>query len=267
MIELLKVPKHIKLDQSSNDYKFVKHLGEGSFGDVSEVIEIATNQHYALKKVDKAAYKDESDQAKILNEVQHLIILSPHPFICSIYSIFEDKKYFYIVQELCGKTLIKAVDNASLEQKIKWFYQLVVAIDFCHRRKILHLDLKPENILVSSNNNIKVIDFGVSQFEERVVHEEVGTVDFLPPEIMRSDDVYVSKASDLWALGVIAYEMFTGQYPFGKSLRDIMHNVLEAKYDPSPLPIHIRPIVEGLLQVDYNERWTTVDILNYMNSL
>ena len=269
MIEQLEVPKHIRTDQKISDFKKGKFIAEGSFGEVSEVEDLSSGKHYALKKIDKGAYKDIGDETKILTEVQHLIILSPHPYICSIVSIFEEGKYFYIVQDLCGIQLKKAMENPAVDeaQRMKWFYQLVVAIDFCHSRRILHLDLKTENVLVSAEGTIKLIDFGISQFEERVVHEEAGTLDYLPPEIMRSEDVYVGKGADMWALGVICYEMFAGKYPFGKTLKEIMRNVLEVNYDAIAVPAHIRPIVQGLLQEDYNERWTTRDILNYLNSL
>ena len=265
MIELLEVPKHIDTKNTAAEYRTIKYIAEGSYGEVSLVQDINGNQ-YAMKKIDKEAYSV-GDLSKILDEVQHLIILSPHPYICSIRAIFENDKYFYIIQDLCGIELSKKIASADYQQKLKWFHQLVVAIDYCHSRKIIHLDLKPENILVDNDDNIKVIDFGVSQFEERIIHEEVGTLDYLPPEIMSGENIHVSRAADLWALGVICYQLFTGKYPFGITVKDIMRNVSEARYDISMLPPQIIPIVQGLLRADYKERWTTGDILNYLETI
>ena len=266
MIEQLEIPKNIDTESRLADYKKIKYIAEGSFGEVWMVSD-AEGHVYAMKKIDKDAYKSAEDISKILDEVQHLIILSPYPYICSIRGIFEEGKYFYIIQDLCGTELSKKMKGASYEQKLKWFKQMVIAIDYCHRRKILHLDLKPENILIDEEDNVKIIDFGVSQFEERVIHEEVGTFDFLPPEIMRMEDIYVSRAADLWALGVICYELFGGKYPFGTALKEIMLNVEKAQYDETILPVQIQPLVEGLLQKDYKKRWTTEDVLAYLDTI
>ena len=268
MLENLKLPSHIQTNLAMVDLIKGPHLGEGSFGDVWQVRSLIDGEEYALKVLNKSSYTGK-EALMLEREIQHMATISPHPYICSIRGVFEDNTKIYILQDLCGKSLDKVLrhgDDISEDQKLLWFSELVTAVDFCHSRGILHLDLKPENVLIDGLNKVKLIDFGISQFQEALIHEEAGTFDYLPPEIMVGDDPHVSKAADSWALGVILYEIIAGKLPFKGSYRDTMRAVSNIDYDISPIPAYIRPMLQGLLVKDYRKRWTTQQILDFLGT-
>ena len=271
MLEVLKLPNKIKTKLVKDDFKVVGHLGEGAFGEVSKVIYLETGHEYAMKKIGKEDL-DEAALERLQNEIEHQAVLTGLPYICSIWGVFEDNYYIYIVQELCGKELYKLSRNksywetVSLEQKIRWFHQLVIAIDSCHRAGIIHLDIKTENVLIDKNDDISLIDFGLSQYVDKLIGNTVGTIDYLAPELLDDRNPIITPAADCWALGVFLYEIICGHLPFmADTISQIEKNITEAKWSRDCLPSELLPICNKLLDPNISSRWTTSHVLEYMS--
>ena len=135
-----------------------------------------------------------------------------------MYHYFEDGRNIYLILEYASNgTLfhyLKKVKRIPEEEAFIFFFQTAVGIDYLHKKKILHRDLKPENLLLDADRNIKVCDFGWSaelKGEKRQTY--CGTPDYMCPEMVWSQDGY-DHTVDLWALGVLIYEMLHGYPPF-----------------------------------------------------
>jgi calcium-dependent protein kinase len=176
-----------------------------------------------------------------MSEIEILIKLD-HPNIIKLYEIFENEKYIYLIMELCiggelFNKIIEKTENGEIfneREAANYFRQIILAISYCHNKKIAHRDLKPENILLLSNEKnspIKLIDFGMSKFykEKNEMSEYVGTAYYISPEVLEGK--YDSKC-DIWSAGVILYLLLSGTLPFdGENEEEIFEKIKMKKYD------------------------------------
>jgi len=176
-----------------------------------------------------------------MSEIEILIKLD-HPNIIKLYEIFENEKYIYLIMELCTggelfNKIIEKTENGEIfneREAANYFRQIILAISYCHNKKIAHRDLKPENILLLSNDKnspIKLIDFGMSKFykEKNEMSEYVGTAYYISPEVLEGK--YDSKC-DIWSAGVILYLLLSGTLPFdGENEEEIFEKIKMKKYD------------------------------------
>ena len=156
-------------DDITNHYEVIKKLGEGSYGKIYKAKNKITGDIRAMKQIEKSKI---TDLQTFKNEIEILSRMD-HPNIIKLFEVFEDSKYFYLINELCtgGELLDRIVkrktENPFTEREAAIiFKQLVSAISYCHDIGIVHRDLKPENILFINeepNSPIKVIDFGFSK--------------------------------------------------------------------------------------------------------
>lgn len=140
-----------------------------------------------------------------------------HPNITELYEFIEMAELKAIVMEFVdGEELYSKLERGHLnEQEAKYlFYQLCVAIDYCHKNGIVHRDVKLENILVTKDNQVKLCDFGLAaEISEDLLDEYCGSVCYTAPEILKFQP-YDGRKSDVWSLGVVLYSMLTGYLPF-----------------------------------------------------
>jgi len=194
-----------------------KSLGKGKFSYCIECIDIDTRQKYALKCL-KTCYKIDrikwlTHEYQIMNELDHINVLKTFGM--------SEKCYHSILLELCNGTLDDYLDineySTSLlkeEEVIDIFKQIVEGMDHIHSRGIIHRDISLGNILMTSENIVKISDFGLAKFENEVETGKVmcGSTDYMSPEMLKGDTV-TSKA-DIWALGVILFRLIFGNLPF-----------------------------------------------------
>lgn len=148
-----------------------------------------------------------------------------HPNIIKLYSHFEDDVSIYLIMEYAEKgQLYQSMLNSpqkrfSEEEVAKIVYQTVEAVKCMHEKGIAHRDIKPENILIDDKGNAKLADFGWSRFilpqAKRTTY--CGTLDYLAPEMLDKDHKHDTKV-DLWAIGVLIFELTTGMSPFSANL-------------------------------------------------
>lgn len=232
-------------------YRLQEKLGEGGMGAVYRAYDRLTGNDIALKRVTTAAEhlsfstRDSGDSGDLrlalAQEFKTLASLR-HPNIISVLDYgFDAEQLPYVTMQILenAPTIKQAAHNLALEEKVDLVIQMLQALAYLHRRGILHRDLKPSNVL-AVNGQVKVLDFGLAVAREQVREGRfVGTLAYMAPEVMQGE--VPTEASDLYAVGVMAYELFSGQHPFDISdSQKLMADVLGSEPDMTPLE-HVTP--------------------------
>ncbi|XP_001951975.1 cyclin-dependent kinase 1-like [Acyrthosiphon pisum] len=200
-----------------DNYDKLEKIGEGTYGVVYKCIELSSKEIVAVKKI-RMAMEDEGIPATAIREISILKELN-HPNIVNLREILMDDSRLYLVFEFVPMDLKKFIDSRPKkhldEITTKSFtYQLLVAIYFCHVRRILHRDLKPQNILIDTKHNIlKVADFGLGRtfgLPIRVYTHEVVTLWYRAPEVLLNTQRYGCPI-DVWSIGCIFAKMAQGK--------------------------------------------------------
>ena len=209
-------PLGLKLTFS--DFEKLKVLGKGSFGEVLLVKLKANNKYYAMKILTKKQVKLRHQEVHTKAE-RDLMVKINCPFIVNIKFAFQDNAKLYIITEFMqgGEMFFHLHKEKRFSNEKTRFYviEIILAIEFLHKNKMLYRDLKPENIMVDSNGHIKLTDFGLSKMIKKTKEKAFticGTPQYLAPEIL-SDEGY-DNSVDWWSLGCVMYEMLVGKAPF-----------------------------------------------------
>ena len=281
---MLKAPKRIKFDSNilisrikSNpfdDYTKVKELGSGSYAKVLLVQHNITKAIRAMKVIQKKYKKGtgKTNEEDVINEV-YLLMKMDHPNIVKIFEFYNGKNEYYLIMEYCsgGELFEKIVKSTLLEIQCAYImYQILSAINYCHKMKIIHRDLKPENILIKKDEDgfyrVKICDFGTSRaFKIGDIQSKiVGSAYYIAPEVLQKK--YNSKC-DLWSCGVIMFVLLTKKPPFtGKNEISIMKNVVIGKYKSELLDNYspyAKDLVSKLLEKDIKKRINAEAALNH----
>lgn len=207
-------------------------LGKGSFGEVRLVRHILTNQYYALKTINKTKLQRQASLQVLLREVEIHKTLQ-HPRIIRLYSHLEDADNIYLLLEYAASSNlfrdIRQAGRIEEERAKRYFKQTSEGLKFLHDMSIVHRDLKPENLLLDTDYNIKICDFGWSFKGTETRTTFCGTHDYMAPEMLRG--VGHSAQVDVWALGVLLYEMLHGYPPFNsKSESEKSRQIANVEY-------------------------------------
>ena len=209
-------PLGIKL--TFHDFDKLKVLGKGSFGEVLLVKLKANDKYYAMKILTKKQVKLRHQEVHTKAE-RDLMVKINCPFIVNIKFAFQDTEKLYIITEFMqgGEMFFHLHKERRFSNEKTRFYiiEIILAIEFLHKNKMLYRDLKPENIMIDANGHIKLTDFGLSKMVNKPKEKAFticGTPQYLAPEIL-SDDGYDSSV-DWWSLGCVMYEMLVGKAPF-----------------------------------------------------
>ncbi len=220
-------------------------LGAGSMGAVYLAHDRLSGDLIALKRVHPSTAADDlidpvlSTQVKLSLTHEFEILASlRHPNVIKVldYGIDEVGAPFFTMEYLQNAvTLHEAGRNRSFRDRIRLLMQVFEALKYLRRRGVIHRDLKPENIMVAPNDHVKVVDFGLALDQPK--YEEsgmTGTIAYMAPELLQGQPP--SFASDMYSLGVITYELLTGQRLFGENkIFQLMRDILERSFDPQPL--------------------------------
>jgi serine/threonine protein kinase len=241
-------------------YAKVQELGMGRFGavyKVRDVFALEPDQFYVIKIPNNKDYSQ-----RFLREGRILKKLEGHPAAAHLIEMAKYEDRLILVQEFVeGEPLDKRLERAMTdEQKERIVLELVDVVAFAHERNIIHRDIKPANVLVKSDGSVKLLDFGIAKElkTDSYSRTSVGTKPFMAPEqIMGRSE----KRSDLWALGVLMYQLYTGYLPFYDELeKEMMEKILEVEPDPPrEYNQEIEPAIEAvilkLLQKDPDRRY------------
>ncbi len=241
-------------------YRITSELGAGGMGTVYRATDTKLNRDVAIKVLPDAFAADPDRMARFTREAQVLASLN-HPNIAAIYGV-EDRA---LVMELVeGQALSGPI---SSEEAIQVVDQLIDALEYAHERGIIHRDLKPENIKLTPDGRVKVLDFGLAKamagdlqtveqtltMRSTVAGVVMGTPGYMSPEQARAKEV--DRRSDIWAFGVVVYELLTGQKLFeGSTLSDTIAAVLTRDPDLAAMPPRFRRMVQRCLVRDPRQR-------------
>ncbi|KAL1516851.1 hypothetical protein ABEB36_000696 [Hypothenemus hampei] len=201
-----------------NDLEVIATLGIGGFGRV-ELVQYVKNPSltFALKCLKKQHIVDTQQQEHIYSE-KNIMLSCRSPFICRLYRTFKDSKYIYMLLEAClgGEVWTILRDRGCFDDHTCRFITACVieAFDYLHSRGIIYRDLKPENLLLDEKGYVKLVDFG---FSKRMGYSSktwtfCGTPEYVAPETILNKGH--DRAVDYWALGILMYELLTGNPPF-----------------------------------------------------
>lgn len=254
------------------DQRFVllEQLGKGGMGVVHRAFDRLSGEQVALKQVSpdsgsKDVTTEESFRAAIIHEFKELASLR-HPHIISVLDFGFNAGLPYFTMELLSnsQTIIEAARDASPHQKMELLVQTLQALNYLHRRGVIHRDLKPDNTLVV-NGAVKLLDFGLAAVREPLekTTDTAGTLPYMAPETL-AGGANPTPASDLYAVGVMACELFTGRHPFqDANTSNLISKILTAPPDLSNVDLDEQLIVllEGLLAKNPEERYQDAGVV------
>src|SRR5881227_1267030 len=250
-------------------YRILRKLGTGGMANVYLAEDQELGRRVAIKILNERHAGDEQFIERFRREAKNAAGLS-HPNIVSIYDRGEAEGTYYIAMEYLDgrslKELIISRGSAPVRTAIEYARQILGAIGFAHRHGIVHRDIKPHNVLIGPEGRLKVTDFGIarsgaSQMTE--VGSIIGTAQYLSPEQARGSPV--DQTSDLYSVGVVLYEMLTGQVPFtGDTPLEIAMKHLSSVPEPpsahrAEIPRDLDLIVLRALAKNPDERYQTAD--------
>ncbi|HEX9426793.1 MAG TPA: serine/threonine-protein kinase, partial [Candidatus Polarisedimenticolia bacterium] len=233
-------------------YTVQSTLGQGGMGLVYLAHDPVIDRHVAIKVITaRPETEDEARQyrERFLREAQAAGALI-HPNIVAVHDIGQDPETgrpYIVMEHVEGqdlKKMIKASAPLPQDEAIRIALQIASALDFAHSRGIVHRDIKPANVLISERGQVKITDFGVARLpgsDLTQTDQMVGSPGFMSPEQLRGGAV--DGRSDLFALGVILYQLLTGRSPFeGESVSEVLYKI---STQPAEAPSEIHPDVSG----------------------
>ncbi len=213
-------------------YRIVAELGQGAMGIVYQAHDPQIDRMVALKVLRNDRVVDHEFVQRFVAEARAIGRLS-HPNIVTVFDVGEDHGTIYIAMEfLEGHSLDLLIDKTTFspEKVVELGMQVAGALDYAHQQGIVHRDIKPGNIIISQQGQVKVTDFGIARIEGNSGHqmtqmgEILGTPIYMPPEQVAGQPV--DGRSDIYSLGVVLYELATGQQPFkGNNLTTLFNAI------------------------------------------
>src|SRR5438132_513595 len=259
-------------------YKLSERIGTGGMGEVYLATDITAGRKAALKLL-PMRFTGDAERLKRFQQEARAVVGLNHPNTLTVYEIGEDHSIHYIASELIeGETLRERLTRGrmQLSEAVDIAIQVASALAAAHRAGIVHRDIKPENIMLRPDGYVKVLDFGIAKLAEQEVPVTIprdealllvetnlgsvlGTVRYMSPE--QACGGQIDKATDIWSLGVVLYEMITGHVPFaGDTPQDVMFSILEK--EPPPLtryiaraPVELQQIISKTLRKDRGQRY------------
>jgi serine/threonine protein kinase len=267
-------------------YHILSLLGAGGMGEVYRAHDSKLGRDVAIKTLPPEFARDPDRVARFQREAKLLASLN-HPNIAAIYGLDESGGTQFLVLELVeGETLAGQIKRGPIpvEESLKLALQIAEALESAHEKGVIHRDLKPANIKVTSEGNVKVLDFGLAkafageQAEVNLSNSPtlsnaatqqgviLGTAAYMSPEQARGKSV--DKRTDIWAFGCVLYEMLTGRVAFqGDDVGEILASVIkgDVKLDLLPAKLHprVREVLIRCLQKDLKKRYHDIADARY----
>lgn len=252
-------------------YEIVEVIGAGGMAVVYKSIDQRLNRFVAVKILRDELARDEEFRARFQIEAQAVAMLS-HPNIVSVYDVSHTAGVEYIVMELIeGVTLMQYMQKKgalSWKEAAHFSTQIAKALEHAHSKGIVHRDIKPQNIMILRDGTIKVADFGIAALEsaqEQRSDQTVGSVHYIAPEQARGETP--DTRSDIYSLGVVMYEMLTGQMPYdGETAEQIaLKHIAGVAVPPRQLnaeiPEELERITLKAMNADIRERYQSASEL------
>lgn len=253
-------------------YRIIEKLGEGGMGVVYKARDTKLDRFVALKFLPPHLNASEADKARFIQEAKAASALN-HPNVCTIHDIQEHevpaaagasaaKQLFIVMEFVDGQTLGEKKATLSFKQAIEIGIQIADGLAAAHEKGIVHRDIKPDNIMIRKDGRAQIMDFGLAKLRgiSRLTKEgsTAGTAGYMSPEQVQGSDA--DHRSDIFTLGVLLYELFTGQLPFkGVHETAVAYEIVNVDAPPmSSIRPEIDPALDAIilecLEKDVNER-------------
>lgn len=244
-------------------YQLENEIGSGGMGTVYRGLDTQSKQTVAIKHLKPAmAHPDLIERFQ--REGQALRELNHPNMVKMLESLEEDGNHYLIMEYITGGDLKDLLQKGelSLEQVLKIAIEIADALTRAHHLNIIHRDLKPANILIANDGTARLTDFGIARIsdKERITDTEaiIGTIDYLAPEAFAKDDI--DHRVDIWALGILLFEMLTGDVPF--KAEGIMQKIMAITTEATPeledfrsdIPVGLLDLIYRMLEKDRNAR-------------
>ena len=249
-------------------YKIDAVLGRGGMGVVYKAYDAELQRDVALKFLPPMHSDDSRARERFMQEARAASGLD-HPNVCTIHEIgwSEAGQIFIAMSYYHGQTLSDLITRGPipLENVANYTEQIAKGLQAAHANDIVHRDIKPGNIIVTTQDVVKILDFGIAKINDQKLTQTgatLGTIGYMSPERVRGNDR--GPAGDIWALGVLMYQMATGKQPFEGAIHEaIMYGIMyeEPAYDehlPENTPTYIREIIQRCLQKEVAQRYSNM---------
>ncbi len=258
-------------------YKILEQLGEGGMGVVYKAEDTKLKRSVAIKFLSPSSTQNAEAKERFLREAQAASMLD-HSNICTIHEINETEDgQLFIVMAHYGSSLQEKIEGDGIEpptpmpvnEALDLAIQIARGLAKAHAKNIVHRDIKPANILITEDEQAKIADFGLAKLGRRSVLTQegttLGTISYMSPE--QAQGAEVDHRTDIWALGVILYEMLTCKSPFpGEHDQVILYSILSETHKPltdlrSDIPLKFEQIINKCLKKDAGDRYQEVNEL------
>jgi len=255
-------------------YEIVSELGRGGMGVVYKGYEPALTRYVAIKELSPALAHDQTLVERFLREARSMASLND-PHIIQIYLIGQDNNQpFFVMEFVDGESLsavIKREGRLQVADALKILHQSAKGLSVAHERGVIHRDIKPGNLMLNQRGQIKIADFGIAlanhDFNSKLTGtgEFVGTPGYLSPEVCLGK--MVDQRSDIFALGIVLFEMLTGRTPFSdESPLKLMLDVVQSQIPDvrelnADVDVEVAAILSRMLEKDPNDRYQSTEAL------
>ncbi len=259
------------IGQTISHYKILEELGAGGMGVVYKAEDTKLKRTVALKFLSPQSLGSKQEQSRFIHEAQAAAALN-HPNICTIYEIDERQGQSFIAMECVeGESLRTKIESGplKLDDAIGIIMQVSEGLQVAHEKGIVHRDIKAANIMVTSAGQAKIMDFGLARAAGMTkltkTGTTVGTLVYMSPEQARGEDV--DHRTDIWALGIVLYEMLTGQVPFRSDYEQaVVYSILNEAPEPitalrTGVPMEVERVVGKALEKEPGRRYQRVEEL------
>jgi non-specific serine/threonine protein kinase len=261
------------IGQTISHYKIVEKLGEGGMGVVYKAQDTKLDRPVAVKFLPSHLSASEENKARFRQEAKAAAALN-HPNILGIFDIDElDGSTFFVIEYVEGKTLkghiasLKSGQGIPVPQAIDWTTQIAGGLKAAHEKHIVHRDIKSENIMMGKDGQLKIMDFGIAKLKGSTgltkTGHSMGTLSYMSPE--QAQGIPADERSDIWALGIVFFEMLTADLPFKAEHEAGLLYLIMNQDPPVPsdfdrtIPHLINDIVKKMLMKDPAHRNQSAD--------
>ena len=243
-------------------FHLTEKLGQGTFGIVVLGTHEITGEKVAVKILDKEKILQETDKSRLEREIKILKNMR-HKNIVRLYDVKETRTSLYIIMEyISGKELFEYITNKGKLSEIeacKFYQQIISGIEYLGKIKVVHRDLKPENLLLDEKNNIKIVDFGLSnQYKKNeLLTTACGSPCYAAPEMINGEK-YNGLCADIWSSGIVLYAMLCGYLPFEEENNEKLYKkIIKGKFTtPKFLSNEAKNFLHCVLNTNPKKRYT-----------
>lgn len=253
----------------SGKYRIISEIGRGGMGIVYKAQDTKLDRPVALKFLPSGLIQKREAKERFIREARAEAALS-HPHICTIYEIIEDEDQVFIVMEYIeGESLKDRITKKPIPQDdaVDMIIQISEGLLEAHKKGIVHRDIKSANIMVTDTGQAKIMDFGLAKIsgDTQITKEAttMGTVSYMSPE--QAQGKTIDYRSDIWSLGVVIYEILSGELPFeGERDTSIMYSIIHEEPKPikklfPDIPFELQQIINSTLEKKLESRFQTID--------